>query len=84
MTRGLADKTVTVTDFPDGRLEIRHQGLALPYRTFDFVRRVDQGEIVENKRLSEALELCRKIQAELPPIRRRASSSRKVQTTHMF
>ena len=28
---------------------------------------VDQGAIVENKRLSEALELCRKMQAELPP-----------------
>jgi hypothetical protein len=84
-TEGLPGKLVTVLEFPDGRLEIRHQGLALPYRTFDYVRRVDQGAIVENKRLAEALELCRKMQAELPPLKRgRKSPSRRTMPSHMF
>jgi hypothetical protein len=43
ITRGLPRKKVTVYDFPDGRIEVRHQGLALPYRTFDRITRVDQG-----------------------------------------
>jgi hypothetical protein len=67
ITRVLARKKVTVYDFPDGRIEVRHQGLALPYGTFDRITRVDQGAIVENKRLSEALEMCRAMQAAAEP-----------------
>jgi hypothetical protein len=85
ITRALARKKVTVYDFPDGRIEVRHQGLALPYRTFDRITRVDQGAIVENKRLSEALEMCRAMQAELPPkLRSRKAPARTAQTEHMF
>lgn len=85
ITRALARKKVNVYDFPDGRVEIRHQGLALPYRTFDRITRIDQGAIVENKRLGEALELCRKMQAELPPkLRSRKAPARSAQTEHMF
>jgi hypothetical protein len=85
VTRALARKKVEVFDFPDGRVEIRHQGLSLPSRTFDRIRRVDQGAIVENKRLSEALELCRAMQAELPPkLRSRKAPARSAQPEHMF
>lgn len=85
ITRALPRKKVTIYDFPDGRIEVRHQGLALPYRTFDRITRVDQGAIVENKRLSEALELCRKMQAELPPkVRSRKAPARSAQIGHMF
>ena len=85
ITRALPRKKVTVYDFPDGRIEARHQGLALPYRTFDRITRVDQGAIVENKRLSEALEMCRKMQAELPPkLRSRKAPARTAQAQHMF
>jgi len=85
ITRALARKKVTVYDFPDGRIEVRHQGLALPYRTFDRITRIDQGAIVENKRLSEALEMCRAMQAELPPkLRSRKAPARTAQAEHMF
>jgi hypothetical protein len=85
ITRALPRKKVTVYDFPDGRIEVRHQGLALPYRTFDRITRVDQGAIVENKRLSEALELCRAMQAELPPkLRSKKAPARTAQAEHMF
>jgi hypothetical protein len=82
VTRALPRQKVSVYDFPDGRIEIRHEGVALPYRTFDRITRVDQGAIVENKRLSEALELCR---AELPPkLRSRKAPARTSQAGHMF
>jgi hypothetical protein len=85
ITRALPRKKVTVYDFPDGRIEVRHQGLALPYRTFDRITRVDQGAIVENKRLSEALEMCRAMQAELPPkLRSKKAPARTSQQRHMF
>jgi len=83
--KGLPGKMATVMEFPDGRLEIRHKGLPLAYRTFDYVRRVDQGAITENKRLGEALELCRKMQEEMPALeRKRPSPSRRVMPSHMF
>ena len=40
---------------------LRFQGVDLPYRMFDKERRVDQGAIVDNKRLGPLLQL---IQAE--------------------
>ena len=55
ITRPLARKRVTVIDYPDGRLAIRHQGVDLPYRTFDKLRQVNQAAIVENKRLGPDL-----------------------------
>lgn len=85
VTRALARKKVEVFDYPDGHIEIRHQGLPLPYRTFDRIRRVDQGAIIENKRLSAALEMCRELQAALPPKRRSSSAPRRTaQTGHRF
>src|SRR3954463_11367605 len=51
VTSTLARQRVTVFDYPDGRLVIKHRGRPLPYRTFDKVRQVDQAAIVENKRL---------------------------------
>ena len=61
-TRALARQRVTVIDYPDGRLSIRHNGLDLPYRTFDKVRRVTQAAIVENKRLGPMLALVAEMQ----------------------
>ena len=55
VARGLARKRVTVHEFPDGRLAIRHRGVDLPFRAFDKLRRVDQAAVVENKRLGAVL-----------------------------
>ena len=51
LTRSLARKRVTVHDFPDGRFEIRHQGMALPYLVSDKGRQVQQGSVVAHKNL---------------------------------
>ncbi|MEI9916125.1 MAG: ISNCY family transposase [Methylovirgula sp.] len=85
VTRGLARKRVWIYDFPDGRVEVRHNGKSLPYTTFDRVARIDQGPIVENKRLSEALNICRELQANIPlKTRSRSAPRRSGQTNHMF
>ena len=44
-------KYVTVFDYPDGRLSIRHNGVELAYRTFNKMRNLGQGAIADNKRL---------------------------------
>ena len=82
--RGLARKRVTVHEFPDGRLAIRHQGVDLPYRTFDKLRRVDQAAVVENKRLGAVLAVIRERQAETARKRNGAAPSRSFQPGHMF
>jgi hypothetical protein len=85
VSKGLAGKLVTLMEFPDGRLEIRHKGLPLAYRTFDYIRRVDQGAITDNKRLAEALELCRQMQADLPPAgSNRQTPSRRTMRSNIF
>jgi hypothetical protein len=52
-------KRVTVIDYSDGRLSIRHNGVELAYRTFDKLRQVDQGAVADNKRLGAVLALIR-------------------------
>src|SRR5215469_15284435 len=52
-------KYVSVFDYPDGRLLIRHNGVDLAYRTFDKVRLVDQGAIADNKHLGAILTMIR-------------------------
>jgi transposase len=85
VTRALPRKKVTVYDFPDGRIEVRYGGMSLPYRTFDRITRAAQGEVVENKRLTEALEQCRALQAQMPPKTRSTRAPRRTaQADHMF
>jgi hypothetical protein len=54
----------------DGRLAIRYRGVKLAYRTFDKIRQVSQGAIVENKQLGAALALIREQQLRRGPERR--------------
>jgi hypothetical protein len=60
-------KRVTVVDYPDGRLSIRHNGVELAYRTFDKIRQVDQGAIADNKRLGAVLAMIRDEQLRRGP-----------------
>lgn len=45
-------KDVTVCEYPDGRVIIEHDGQALPYRTFDKLRRVSRPDVVDSKELT--------------------------------
>ena len=70
-------KRVTVVDYPDGRLAIRYNGVELAYRTFDKIQQVDQGAIVENKRLGAALTFIREEQLRHEPQRRSTKAPRR-------
>jgi hypothetical protein len=70
-------KRVTVVDYPDGRLAIRYKGIELAYRTFDKIQQVDQGAIVENKRLGAALAFIREQQLRREPGRRSTKAPRR-------
>jgi transposase len=84
LARGLARKRVTVLEFPDGRLAIRHRGTDLPYRVFDKLRRVEQAAVVDNKRLGAVLAVIRDRQAATARKRNRDAPSRSFQPAHMF
>ena len=85
ITRPLARQRVTVIDYPDGRLAIRHNGVDLPYRTYDKLRRVTQAAIVENKRLSEVLAYVAQRQQERDEQRSAKAPRRRGQgERHMF
>ncbi len=44
-TRSLRRKRVTIYDYPDSKIEIRSQGVSLPYSVFDKLQRIDQGTV---------------------------------------
>lgn len=72
MTRGLPGKYVDTFAFPDGRFEVRYQGISIPYSVFDKDQRVTHAAVTENKRLSAVLEHIKTEQEKAPPKKRRA------------
>ncbi len=77
-------KRVTVVDYPDGRLAIRHKGVELAYRTFDKLRQVDQGTIADSKRLGSVLAMIRDEQLRREPERRSGPRRRDQRDTRLF
>jgi transposase len=77
-------KRVTVFDYPDGRLSIRHNGVALAYRTFDKLRQIDQGAIADNKHLGAVLAMIRDEQLRREPQRRSGPRRRDQQNPRLF
>jgi hypothetical protein len=85
ITRPLARQRVTIVDYPDGRIAIRHKGSDLPYRIFDKLQKVNQAAIVENKRLGEVLAYAAARQAERNEARSKKAPRRQGQAErHMF
>jgi hypothetical protein len=62
--RRYAGKYLDVYQYPDGKIEIRAAGTSLPYSTYDKLGTIDQGAIVENKRLGHALRISTIVQAQ--------------------
>lgn len=75
---------VIVCDYPDGRLEITHEGTSLPYTTFDTLQCVHRSEIVEHKRLDEALTWIADRQENREVHRSDKAPRRTGQDNHMF
>ncbi|KUE85094.1 integrase [Cupriavidus necator] len=61
--RRLIHRYLEVAEYPDGRIELWADGAALPYTTYDRLGEIDQGAIVDNKRLGHVLDLAAKVQA---------------------
>jgi hypothetical protein len=55
---------------------LRADGTALPYTTYDRLPQVDQGAIVENKRLGHVLQIARLVQEQRDSRRSRSVPSR--------
>jgi hypothetical protein len=64
INRGLIGKYLEFFQYPDGRIEIRTGGVSLPYSTYDKLGAVDQGAIVDNKRLSQVLQISQEVQSK--------------------
>lgn len=61
-SRKLAGHYIDVYQYPDGRIEPRANGSALPYTVYDRLSEIDQGAIVDNKRLGHVLQLAQLVQ----------------------
>jgi len=61
-SRRAIGKYVDVWHYPDGHKEVRMNGVSLPYSTYDRLSEIDQGAIVDNKRLGRTLEFIKLVQ----------------------
>ena len=76
LARGLAGKKVEVVNYPDGRFAVQFNGAALDFKVFDKIQTVSPGAIVDNKRLSAALEQIKAQQAVYPARQQRGHGAR--------
>jgi hypothetical protein len=74
--RGLIHRYIDVWEYPDGRIEIRADGKALDCRRYDKLADVDQGAVIEHKRLAHALQVAQALQAQRDNRRIAGSPSR--------
>lgn len=54
----IAGEKITVYDYPDGTLAFKYGYRSLNYQVFDKLECIDQGQIVDNKRLGAVLKLA--------------------------
>ena len=79
IARDLKRKKVRIYDYPDGTIDIKHDGLSLPYSVFDKVRQVKQADIVSNKRLGAVLKFVQEQQEEVSYKRSQKAPKRRAQ-----
>ncbi|HIE5949426.1 TPA: ISNCY family transposase, partial [Burkholderia cepacia] len=51
-------------EYPDGRIELRADDRVLDCRQYDRLSEIDQGAVVEHKRLSHVLQIAQALQAQ--------------------
>jgi len=74
--RKLIGQYIDVLEYPDGCVEIRANGVTLPYSTYDRLSEIAQGAIVENKRLGHVLQVAQIIQEQRDNRRGRSAPAR--------
>jgi len=70
---------VDIHDYPDGRFEVLYQGRVLPYRIYNKSPRIQQSDVVSNKRLGAALTL---IKAQQEAGETKSYTQRRRRTSH--
>ncbi|TCK33566.1 transposase [Paraburkholderia sp. BL8N3] len=75
-TRRLIGHYIDVWEYPDGRIELRADGVALPCVPYDKLAEIDQGAVIEHKRLGHALAVAQALQAQRDNRRVSGSPSR--------
>ena len=74
--RKLIHQYIDVWEYPDGRIEVRANGTALPCVPYDRLSAIDQGAVIEHKRLGHALQVAQALQAQRDDRRASGSPSR--------
>jgi hypothetical protein len=74
--RKLIHRYIDVWEHPDGRIELRADGIALPCVPYDRLSAIDQGAVIEHKRLGHALQVAQALQAQRDDRRASGSPSR--------
>lgn len=72
---------IDVWQYPDGTIELRANGTSLAFITYDRLGELDQGAIVDNKRLGRALEMIKLVQDKRDNTRSQALPSLDGQTS---
>lgn len=75
-TRQWIGKYIEVYEYPDGCIEIRAGDMTLPYSTYDRLSQIDQGTIVEHKRLGHILQAAQIVQEQRDNRRGRSAPAR--------
>ncbi|ACH64784.1 Sea24 (plasmid) [Aliivibrio fischeri MJ11] len=60
----LVNESVKVLDYPDGTISIRYGYRTLNFKVFDKLAKIDQGRVVDNKRLGQVLKFAQQKQEE--------------------
>jgi hypothetical protein len=74
--RRLIHRYIEVWEYPDGRIEVRADGAALPCTPYDRLARIDQGAVIGHKRLGHVLQVAQALQAQRDDRRASGSPSR--------
>ncbi len=70
----LVNEVVKILDYPDGRIAVQYGERKLSFRTFDKLAKVDQAQVVDNKRLGKVLQFAQEKQEEFDKARLRERS----------
>lgn len=77
----LIHENVLILEYPNGDISVRYGNRALKYKVFDKLTRLDQGRVVENKRLGQVLRFAQDKQDEFEVTQRRKRNNKTASRT---
>ncbi|MGX9517269.1 ISNCY family transposase [Vibrio mediterranei] len=77
----LVHENVLILEYPNGDISVRYGHRALKYKIFDKLAKLDQGRVVENKRLGQVLRFAKEKQDEFEVKQKRKRNAKTVSRT---